>query len=109
MSTDNINQMLDEYFQNALQWILTEMSRIDEPTPKHLIDQFELVCLDDNRDRQALRQERLRRYHDSDRVHQLERLKKISQNIPEELRVVFINRMNTKSVANLGDTEHSQI
>ncbi len=106
MSTDNINQALDEYFQNALQWILTEMSRTNEPTPKHLIDKFELVCLDDNRDRQALRQERLRQYHDSDRAHQFERLKKISQNISEELRADFINKLTTKSTVSQDDTEY---
>ena len=94
MSTNNINQTLDEYFQTALQWMLNEMSKSSpDPTPAHVIEKFQLVCLDDKHDREMLRQERLRKYHDSDRVLQLERLKNISQNIPDELRANFARRL----------------
>ena len=93
MTTNEIKQLLDEYLVTAIERIITEMSTTSEPTPKRLIDKFELVCLDDNHDRMMLRQERLRQYHDSDRAFQMERLKKFSQKIPEHITNIFIERI----------------
>ncbi len=76
-----------------------------EPTPPHVIEKFRLVCRDNNHDAEMLRQERLRNYQDSDRAYQLERLKNISQNIPDEFRVNFINRWATWKI-NQDNIEH---
>ena len=94
MSTDNVNQVLDEYLACTLEWILDEMSKpYHEPTPAHLINKFQLVCLDNNHDMRGLRAMRLRQYHDSDRVFQMERLKNFSQKIPEHITNIFSERI----------------
>jgi hypothetical protein len=41
----------------------------------------------------GLRAMRLRQYHDSDRVFQMERLKNFSQKIPEHITNIFIERI----------------
>ena len=97
MTTNEIKQVLHEYLATAITLIIEEMSETDSrPTPEDIISKFRAVCQDDNHHMEELRQERLRRYHDSDRAHQLERLTTISQKIPDKLVMDFVHKIKGK-------------